>query len=58
MIRPWTYGRRVLRFAVNAEDLLHTRFAISPIQELQGLLRKLSGLSTGSLPPGLEDQAA
>lgn len=40
----------MLRFAVGADDLLRTRFAISPLFELDNLLRKLSGLSPYRLP--------
>jgi DNA-binding transcriptional ArsR family regulator len=40
----------VLRFAVNADDLLRSRFAISPLFELDNLLRRLSGLSPYRLP--------
>jgi len=40
----------VLRFEVSAEDLLRSRFAISPLFELDNLLRKLSGLSPYRLP--------
>ncbi|MER7280643.1 winged helix-turn-helix domain-containing protein [Dactylosporangium sp. NPDC000244] len=35
----------MLRLEVAAEDLLHTRFAVSPLFELGGLLRRLSGLA-------------
>jgi len=41
----------VLRFQAGAEDLLHSRFAISPLFELDHLLRKLSGASPYRLPP-------
>jgi DNA-binding MarR family transcriptional regulator len=40
----------VLRFAVEADDLLRSRFALSPLFELDSLLRKLSGLSPYRLP--------
>jgi len=40
----------VLRFQVEADDLLRSRFAISPLFELDNLLRKLSGLSPYRLP--------
>jgi DNA-binding transcriptional ArsR family regulator len=40
----------VLRFEVGADDLLRSRFAISPLFELDNLLRKLSGLSPYRLP--------
>src|SRR4051812_41974322 len=35
----------MLRLEVAAEDLLHTRFAVSPLFELGALLRRLSGLA-------------
>lgn len=47
----------MLRFEVGAEDLLNSRFALSPLFELDCLLRALSGRGTGrgshrtSLPP-------
>ena len=40
----------MLRFQVEADDLLRSRFAISPLFELDNLLRKLSGLSPYRLP--------
>jgi DNA-binding transcriptional ArsR family regulator len=40
----------MLRFAVSADDLLRSRFALSPLFELENLLRKLSGLSPHRLP--------
>jgi DNA-binding transcriptional ArsR family regulator len=40
----------MLRFEVGADDLLRSRFAISPLFELDNLLRKLSGLSPHRLP--------
>jgi Helix-turn-helix domain/Family of unknown function (DUF5937) len=40
----------VLRFEVTAEDLLHSRFAISPLFELDSLIRLLSGHSQQRLP--------
>lgn len=40
----------MLRFEVGADDLLRSRFAISPLFELDNLLRKLSGLSPYRLP--------
>jgi len=40
----------MLRFEVGADDLLRSRFAISPLFELDNLLRKLSGLSPNRLP--------
>jgi DNA-binding transcriptional ArsR family regulator len=42
----------MLRFEVGAEDLLHSRFALSPLGELDFLLRRLSGLSRHRLPAG------
>jgi DNA-binding transcriptional ArsR family regulator len=41
----------MLRFAIDGDDLLHTRFAVSPVWELHGLLRKLGGVSLTPLPP-------
>ncbi|GIH14102.1 helix-turn-helix domain-containing protein [Rugosimonospora africana] len=41
----------MLRFRVGAEDLSHSRFALSPVFELLSLLRILSGLSRRQLPP-------
>jgi DNA-binding transcriptional ArsR family regulator len=38
----------MLRLEVDADDLLHTRFGVSPLFELGGLLRRLAGLA----PPG------
>jgi DNA-binding transcriptional ArsR family regulator len=40
----------MLRFQVGADDLLRSRFAISPLFELDNLLRKLSGTSPHRLP--------
>jgi DNA-binding transcriptional ArsR family regulator len=40
----------VLRFEVSADDLLHSRFGLSPLFELAGLLRMLSGLDQQRLP--------
>src|SRR5690349_17271778 len=40
----------MLRFEADADDLLRSRFAISPLFELDNLLRKLSGLSPYRLP--------
>lgn len=48
----------MLRFELAGEDLLHTRFAISPLWELNGLLRKLTGLSGDRLPPSWEERLA
>jgi DNA-binding transcriptional ArsR family regulator len=41
----------MLRFDVTADDLLHSRFALSPLFELDNLLRSLSGLARRPLPP-------
>jgi len=40
----------VLRFVLEADDLLRSRFAVSPLFELDNLLRRLSGLSPHRLP--------
>jgi DNA-binding transcriptional ArsR family regulator len=40
----------MLRFEVGGEDLLRSRFALSPLFELDGLLRRLAGLSQHRLP--------
>ena len=40
----------MLRFEVDADDLLRSRFALSPLFELDSLLRQLSGLSPYRLP--------
>jgi Helix-turn-helix domain len=40
----------VLRFEVTAEDLLHSRFAMSPLFELDSLVRRLAGKSDRRLP--------
>ncbi|MGE5287931.1 MAG: DUF5937 family protein [Micromonosporaceae bacterium] len=40
----------MLRIEVGADDLLRTRFAISPLFELDCLLRKLSGVSPHRVP--------
>lgn len=40
----------MIRFEADAEDLLHSRFALSPLFELDGLLRALSGVGSHSLP--------
>jgi DNA-binding transcriptional ArsR family regulator len=42
----------VLRFETGADDLSRTRFALSPLFELGGLLRALAGRSPQRLPPG------
>jgi DNA-binding transcriptional ArsR family regulator len=41
----------VLRFEVNADDLLHSRFALSPLFELDNLIRRLDGFGRAPLPP-------
>jgi DNA-binding transcriptional ArsR family regulator len=41
----------VLRFTVHRDDLLNSRFAMSPLFELDNFLRKMSGLSNVRLPP-------
>lgn len=41
----------VLRLEVGATDLVRSRFAVSPLFELDNLLRKLSGLDHRGLPP-------
>jgi hypothetical protein len=41
----------VLRLEVGADDLVRSRFAVSPLFELDNLLRKLSGLDQRRLPP-------
>ncbi|MYW97933.1 winged helix-turn-helix transcriptional regulator [Amycolatopsis rubida] len=40
----------MLTWELDADDLLRTRFALSPIAELDSLLRKLAGLSPDPLP--------
>lgn len=40
----------MLRFEVGADDLLHSRFALSPLFELENLLRVLAGMSSRRLP--------
>jgi DNA-binding transcriptional ArsR family regulator len=40
----------VLRFVVGAEDLVHTRFALSPIFELHHLIRALAGPHREGVP--------
>jgi len=41
----------VLKFVVGRDDLLNSRFALSPIVELENLVRKLAGRNNPSLPP-------
>ncbi len=43
--------RVVLRFEVSADDLLRSRFALSPLFELDHLIRTLAGQSHHRLPP-------
>jgi len=43
----------VLRIELTADDLLRSRFALSPLFELNGLLRALGGVSRMRLPAGL-----
>ncbi len=40
----------MLRFEVSAEDLLHSRFAIAPLFELDCLIRRLAGRSAHPVP--------
>jgi DNA-binding transcriptional ArsR family regulator len=40
----------MLRFEVGADDLLHSRFALSPLFELENLLRVLGGIGHQKLP--------
>lgn len=39
-----------MRFEVGRDDLLNSRFALSPVVELENLLRKLAGRGRGRLP--------
>ncbi len=48
----------MLRFAVGTEELLHSRFAISPLLELDFLLRTLSGRRRPRLPAGWAERLA
>jgi DNA-binding transcriptional ArsR family regulator len=41
----------VLRLTVHRDDLLNSRFAVSPLAELDSLLRKLTGPAGARLPP-------
>jgi len=41
----------VLKFVVGRDDLLNSRFAVSPIVELENLVRKLARRNNPSLPP-------
>ncbi|TQS45361.1 DUF5937 family protein [Cryptosporangium phraense] len=47
----------MIRIELTADDLLRSRFALSPTFELDGLLRALSGLSRVRLPTGLAARA-
>ncbi|WP_242895141.1 DUF5937 family protein [Actinomadura litoris] len=40
----------MIRLEATADDLLHSRFALSPLFELDGLLRALTGLGERALP--------
>jgi hypothetical protein len=40
----------VLRFTVGRDDLLNSRFALSPVVEVESLLRKLNGRARARLP--------
>ncbi|MCP3805061.1 winged helix-turn-helix domain-containing protein [Allokutzneria sp. A3M-2-11 16] len=46
----------MLRFRAGTEDIAASRFAVAPLFELDGLLRKLSGRSRGPLPSGWSDR--
>lgn len=41
----------MLRFVASRDDLLNSRFALSPVTELENLLRKLTGRKRTPLPP-------
>lgn len=41
----------MLRYTVGRDDLLNSRFALSPLFELDNLMRKLSGVDPARLPP-------
>lgn len=41
----------MLRFVADRDDLLNSRFALSPVTELESLLRKLAGRRRAVLPP-------
>jgi Family of unknown function (DUF5937) len=43
----------VIRFEVGADDLLHSRFAVSPLFELDNLLRTLAGVGRCKAPAAL-----
>jgi len=40
----------VIRFEVSTDDLLHSRFALSPAMELSNVLRRLAGLARHPVP--------
>lgn len=42
----------MLKLTVHRDDLLNSRFAVSPLFELDNLLRKLGGSAPSGLPPG------
>jgi hypothetical protein len=46
----------MLRFEIGEDELLHSRFALSPLLDLDSLLRKLSGLSGHWLPPAWQNR--
>ena len=46
----------MIRFEVGADDLLHSRFAVSPLFELDSLLRILAGIGRKRGPAPLIDQ--
>ncbi|MFC5291081.1 DUF5937 family protein [Actinokineospora guangxiensis] len=46
----------MLRFLATADDIAASRFALSPLFELGGLLRKLTGLDRAGLPAGWLDR--
>jgi DNA-binding transcriptional ArsR family regulator len=48
----------VLRFEVTADDLLHSRFALSPLFELDSLIRRMAGQSDHPLPPSWRARVA
>ena len=47
----WRKVETVLRFVASRDDLLNSRFALSPVTELENLLRKLTGRKRTPLPP-------
>ncbi|MEU7050859.1 DUF5937 family protein [Streptomyces eurythermus] len=46
----------MVRLELTGADMLHSHFAISPLWELNGLLRKLAGLSAHRLPRSWADR--